>query len=953
MQILRTPQEAADWLRRRGVTDLSCDSRRVGAGEGFIAWPGAATDGRKFVPAALQQGAKACLVEAAGSEAFAFSGDAVAAYEGLKAATGPIAALFYREPSKQIAVLAITGTNGKTSTAWWLAQALGKVGIPCGLVGTLGVGQPPDVESTGLTTPDPVLLQRRFRMFADQGLKAVAIEASSVGIVERRMDGTHVKVAAFTNFTQDHLDYHGSMEAYWDAKAELFRWPGLQSAVLNIDDEKGVPLQRQLEQAGLDVRTYSTRRRADLWGRDIGYTSEGLRFEIVQGAGQRLHLHTGLVGEYNVSNLLCVIGMMQAMGVALEAAVGACADLLPVPGRMERLNVAGKPLVAVDYAHTPDALAKALEALRPLAAQRAGQLWCVFGCGGDRDPIKRPLMAAAAEQNADRVVVTSDNPRSEQPDAIIGQIVKGLARPDAAQVEADRARAIAQTIAAAMPQDVVLLAGKGHEDYQEVAGVKHPFADQAHAQAALDARKAEASMFPLHVAAAWLKGARLVGDGNVIVRRVHTDTRTLQPGDLFVALKGDRFDANDFIADAQAKGAVAAIAHAGRLPAGFPGIEVEDSKLALGRLAQAWRARFKLPLIAVTGSNGKTTVTQMIASILRAWQPDAYLATQGNLNNEIGVPMTLLRLNAGHRIGVVELGMNHPGEIGYLANIAAPTVGLVNNSQREHQEFMATVQAVAEENGKVFGALPADGTAVYPVEEAAYRGHWQRHAGTPHFISFGELDPDGQRADYFLAGSEWQEGHWRAWADTPHGPMEFRLHIAGRHNLRNALAAAACTLSAGVPMEAVIRGLEGFEAVKGRSRALSVTLDGRKLSLVDDSYNANPDSVRAAIDVLAELPGPRLLVLGDMGEVGDQGPAFHAEVGDYARERGIEQLFTLGEQAVAMRGTHFADIDSLNAAVRKALPGSASILVKGSRFMKMERVVEAIQQQSKEGSDAR
>lgn len=951
MKTLRTPQEAVEWLRERGATDLACDSRKVGAGEGFIAWPGAATDGRKFVPAALQQGAKACLVEAADSDAFDFSGDAVAAYEGLKAATGPIAALFYGEPSKQIAVLAITGTNGKTSTAWWLAQALTKVGMPCGLVGTLGVGVPPHVESTGLTTPDPVLLQRQFRRFADQGLKACAIEASSVGIVERRMDGTQVRVAAFTNFTQDHLDYHGSMEAYWEAKAELFRWPGLQAAVVNVDDDKGVPLQRQLEKTGLDLRTYSTRRRADLWGREIGYGAGGLRFEIVEGQ-QRVWLATGLVGEYNVSNLLCVIGMMEALGVRLHDAVQACADLLPVPGRMERLSVPGKPLVAVDYAHTPDALAKALEALRPLAAQRSGRLWCVFGCGGDRDPTKRPLMAAAAESAADRVVVTSDNPRSEQPQAIIEQILQGIANRQGVQVEPDRARAIAQAIAAAAPQDVVLLAGKGHEDYQEVAGVKHPFADQAHAQAALDAREADVSMFPLHVAAGWLKG-RLVGDGNTIVQRVHTDTRTLQPGDLFVALKGERFDANDFIADARAKGAVAAIAHPGKLPAGMPGIEVDDSKLALGALAAAWRAQFDLPLIAVTGSNGKTTVTQMIASILRAWQGEASLATQGNLNNDIGVPMTLLRLHAGHRVAVVELGMNHPGEIGYLANIVRPTVGLVNNSQREHQEFMATVQAVAEENGKVFGALPAGGTAVYPVEEEAWRGLWQRHAGTPHFTSFGELGPDGQRADYFLAGSAWQQGHWTAWAITPQGPMDFRLHIAGRHNLRNAMAAAACTLSAGVPMEAVIRGLEAFEAVKGRSRALGATIAGRAISLVDDTYNANPDSVRAAIDVLAELPGPRLLVLGDMGEVGDQGPAFHAEVGDYARERGIEQLFTLGEQAVAMRGTHFADIESLQQAVRAALPGTASVLVKGSRFMKMERVVEAIQQQEKESGDAR
>jgi UDP-N-acetylmuramoyl-L-alanyl-D-glutamate--2,6-diaminopimelate ligase len=488
MRVLRSPQEAATWLASRQVGELYCDSRKVGAGDGFVAWPGAATDGRKFVPGALQQGARAVLVEAAGSEAFRFSGDAVAAYEDLKAATGPIAARFYGEPTQELDVLAVTGTNGKTSTAWWLAQALTQAGVPCGVIGTLGVGQPPNVEHTGLTTPDPVLLQRQFRKFVQQGLKACAIEASSIGIVERRMDGMRVRVAGFTNFTQDHLDYHGSMEAYWQAKAELFRWPGLEAAVLNIDDARGDELAAQLQGGALDVWTVSCERDARLRALEIGYTEQGLRFVIAEG-GERHELRTGLIGQYNVSNLLGVVGMMRAVAVPLAQAVAACAHLLPVPGRMERINVVGKPLVAVDYAHTPDALDKGLQALRPLAQQRGGQLWCVFGCGGDRDATKRPLMAAVAEKNADRVVVTSDNPRSEKPEAIISQILLGLSHADVVEVEADRARAIAQTVAAAAPQDVILLAGKGHEDYQEVAGVKHPFSDQAHAKRALEARK--------------------------------------------------------------------------------------------------------------------------------------------------------------------------------------------------------------------------------------------------------------------------------------------------------------------------------------------------------------------------------------------------------------------------------------------------------------------------------
>jgi len=491
MRVLHTPEQAVEWLRARGVAGLHCDSRKVGAGDGFIAWPGAATDGRKFVPAALQQGAKACLVERAGSEAYGFASEAVAAYEGLKAATGPIGALFYGEPTKELDVLAVTGTNGKTSTAWWLAQALTNLKpqpVPCGLVGTLGIGRPPHVEHTGLTTPDPVLMQRHFRRFVQEGARACAIEASSIGIVERRLDGTRMRVAAFTNFTQDHLDYHGSMEAYWAAKEELFRWPALEAAVLNVDDEKGELLEQQLRRGAIDLWTYSCVRQARLQAREIGYTDQGLRFLIAEGDESHT-LQTSLIGQYNVSNLLCVIGMMRATGVPLAAAVAACADLLPVPGRMERLNEPGKPLVAVDYAHTPDALEKGLQALRDLATQRSGELWCVFGCGGDRDPTKRPLMAAVAEKNADRVVVTSDNPRSEKPEAIISQILLGLSHHDSVEVQVDRARAIAETVAAAAPGDVILVAGKGHEDYQEIAGVKHPFSDQAHARQALEARK--------------------------------------------------------------------------------------------------------------------------------------------------------------------------------------------------------------------------------------------------------------------------------------------------------------------------------------------------------------------------------------------------------------------------------------------------------------------------------
>lgn len=452
------------------------------------------------------------------------------------------------------------------------------------------------------------------------------------------------------------------------------------------------------------------------------------------------------------------------------------------------------------------------------------------------------------------------------------------------------------------------------------------------------------TMMTLAQAHLWVPGSTLVGDGNVAIERVHTDTRTLQAGDLFVALRGERFDANDFLAQARAAGAVAAIAERALAEAGMPGVLVADSKRALGELARAWRASMTLPLVAVTGSNGKTTVTQMLASVLAAWVGTGAFSTQGNFNNDIGVPLTLLRLRQDatlwHRAGVVELGMNHPGEIAWLAEMAAPTVALVNNAQREHQEFMASVEAVARENGAVISALGPAGVAVFPADDD-FTSVWRELAGTRPQLTFA-LEGDAD----VTSDAHWMGDHWAMVLRTPAGTSNVRLRIAGQHNVKNALAVTACALAAGAPLEAVVRGLEAFEPVKGRSQLKTATLHGQTVTLVDDTYNANPDSARAAVDVLSQMPGPCWLVLGDMGEVGDQGPAFHAEVGAYAQARGVEHFWTVGElcrhAADAFDGArHFESVPELIAALAAA-PAARAVLVKGSRFMKMEQVVAAL-----------
>ena len=446
---------------------------------------------------------------------------------------------------------------------------------------------------------------------------------------------------------------------------------------------------------------------------------------------------------------------------------------------------------------------------------------------------------------------------------------------------------------------------------------------------------------------AWLASAQLHGDASLTIQRVNTDSRTCQAGDLFVALKGERFDANDFLSQVAASGATAALAERGLDAAKLAGVQVPDTRMALGQLAKGWRSQFNLPVIAVTGSNGKTTVTQMIASILRTGFGDDALATQGNLNNDIGVPQTLLRLRAHHRSAVVELGMNHPGEIAGLADMTQATVALVNNAQREHQEYMATVEAVAQENGEAIKALPADGVAVFPAHDD-YSPLWKTLAGKRACMRFSMSADLYDKAEVQLLKADWLNDHWAVEAKTPAGVLHTQLRIAGRHNVGNALAATACALAAGVSLHIIEQGLNSFEPVKGRSRAFGIQCQGHAITVVDDTYNANPDSVRAAIDVLAELPAPRLLVLGDMGEVGTQGPEFHQEVGIHAAQMGIDHVLCLGDLAAhtatacGANAHHVTDIEALNQQVMQQLPQLGSVLVKGSRFMKMERVIEAI-----------
>ncbi len=506
MGSLMKPAELADWLRA-ALADiapeagLSLDSRRIARGDVFLACPGEAGDGRRYISQAIEAGAVAVLFD----DADGFAWDARwrvphCAVPSLAKAAGGIAHSWYGEPDRGMFSVAVTGTNGKTSCTQWLGQALSREQLPTAVIGTLGVGlfkrgTTDKFAATGFTTPDAVQLHRNLAEQKKQGAMALAIEASSIGLVQGRMDDLHVDVAVLTNFTRDHLDFHGTMEEYEAAKAMLFDWPGLQHAVINIDDPMGLRMlarvrQRQPAVAALAYTTEGALAEGvpTLSATDIRIAQHGTTFTLNSPYGSGV-VRTQLIGHFNVSNVLAIAGVLFARGMSWNSVVHQLEALVSVPGRMQQLGGQDGPLAVIDYAHTPDALEKALSTLRPVAEARHGELWCVFGCGGDRDPGKRPQMAVAAQQ-ADHVLVTSDNPRSEEPAAIIEQIVAGLddAGRKKLQVIEDRAAAILSAIRHAGKNDVILVAGKGHEDYQEIKGRRHAFRDADHAQLALATR---------------------------------------------------------------------------------------------------------------------------------------------------------------------------------------------------------------------------------------------------------------------------------------------------------------------------------------------------------------------------------------------------------------------------------------------------------------------------------
>ncbi|WP_428262301.1 bifunctional UDP-N-acetylmuramoyl-L-alanyl-D-glutamate--2,6-diaminopimelate ligase MurE/UDP-N-acetylmuramoyl-tripeptide--D-alanyl-D-alanine ligase MurF [Haliangium sp.] len=976
----------------RAVQD---DSRRVEPGDVFVAMRGRRSDGRAFVAQAVARGAHALVLEAPIPEAELSAPVTQVIVPHAAEALGVLAARQAGRPGERMGLIGITGTNGKTTCAYLVEAMLRGAGRSPGVIGTVSYRYGDRVVPAPYTTPTPLVLHRVLADMVAAGCTHAVLEASSAALEMDRLSGVEFAVAAFTNLSQDHLDLHGSMDAYRAAKERLFRAHLAPDgvAVIDVDDPAGAAMIAAA--GGRRVLTVSARGRhdADVRVVEADTSIAGIQATLATPRGPLRLTSPVLLGAYNVANLALTAAIGEALGLDHDAVAAGIAHMPGVPGRVERVPNQAELDILVDYAHTPDALRNVLAALRPLTRRR---LICVFGCGGDRDADKRPKMGAAVADLADLAVVTSDNPRSEDPQAIIDQILPGVPTPFF--VHPDRGVAITAAVCEATPGDVVLIAGKGHETYQLVGAETLHFDDREEAARAAGLRW----RFPLAELAEACGGtlspppgtAGTADTAGTSCTRVVIDGRQAAPGDLYVAIRGHRFDGHDFCLQAVRAGAAGLLVARGFDPrargfgdddlAGLAVIEVDDPRAALAAVARwhrrRWaeappfpgsdRARVDKPVVGVTGSAGKTTTKGLIAAALSPRH--CVHATPGSFNNETGVPLTLLGLMPYHDAAVVEMGMRGLGQIDYLVGIAEPSVAAVINAGTAHLGVLGSADAIAQGKGEIFGRLdqvPGGGVAVYPIDDDRL-AEYARTA--PRRLSFGAAaghpEPGQPRPEVCVIG--YAPAVVELGADTgrpgaaltiavripaaaPSGdePVQVdersavTIALVGRHNAANAACAVACAVAAGVPAEQAIAGLARARppAMRGQIR----TVAGRQVLI--DCYNANPASMAAAlatVDELARTRGARALaVLGDMLELGDEAPAAHREVARDAAARGIE-IIALGAHGPDLAGPDGPCFDDPEAAADQALARTRAgdwILVKASRGMRLERVVTAME----------
>ncbi len=976
------------------ISAITGDSRAVQPGSLFVALKGSRVDGHDFIPQAVAQGC-ACIV--AEEDPGPAAGVNVVRVHDSHLALGILSAACHGFPSREMTMIGLTGTNGKTTVSWMIEQMLRDSNCRVGVIGTVNYRYPDSsgkqvVEKASLTTPDPVVLHQMLRTMADQGVTHVIMETSSHALVQQRLQGILFDVGVFTNLSRDHLDFHGSMADYFAAKKRLFTTflKAKGRAVVVIDKgEQGVNWGRRLYD---ELSEAVDHQRILTCGFERScFVSAEILEEDINGiacsfylSGKMVRVTSRLTGRFNVLNLLAAAGVGIGLDMEPEQIVDGLQKVQQVPGRLERVQIPGKDeseqsAVFVDYAHTPDALRNVLQTLKTLAS---GRLICVFGCGGDRDRGKRSQMGEAAADLADLSIITSDNPRSEDPGTIIREIAAGFSSTAGEEVTAvdlftekrkqgficitDRKTAIHTGCTLAGPGDIVLIAGKGHEDYQILAGRRIFFDDR------LCALNGLLNWNINHLLRA-TGGMITSGTLGCVSGSISTDTRKLTQGDIFIALAGENFDGHDYVATAVKSGAAVVIVDRKiqDLPATVLTIQVEDTLQALGDLA-GYRRRLlhrNLKISAITGSSGKTTVKEMAAAIFsRHLQTaavqtgiDPLLKTMGNFNNLIGLPLSLLPVEAGHRIAVLEMGMNRPGEIRRLTEIADPDIGCITNIQAAHLEGLGTIEGVARAKGELFAEMRKDTVAVVNCDDPHVRRLPRK---SDSVIGFG-ITPAGRRRKPDIRAT-------RILSRGEQG-MRFTLHIRdwkaritvpapGIHNVSNCTAAAAIAFAGGVSPETIAAALTGYRSADKRMQFM--TLPGG-IQVVNDSYNANPASMAAALKTVSNFGTSgsrcrRFAVLGDMLELGPDSDRAHAEVGRLVASMGYDQLLVTGsfgghvvegarKEGMAKENIHFfaGTFEMADWLYREMIQGRLAagdwLLVKGSRGMRMEEVLQELE----------
>jgi len=967
-------------------------SQDVQPGGLFVAIKGLTADGHDFIDEALKRGASAIV-----SQKPVKSESIIIEVENTRKALAAISARFFLNPSEKLFLIGITGTNGKTTTAFLIEHVLDRTGIHVGVIGTLNYRYAGKTFPNPMTTPESLDLQKILAEMLDNQVTHVVMEVSSHALDLYRVHHCQFDLAIFTNLTQDHLDYHKDMNSYWSCKKRLFtEILAVKSgndrvlAIINHNDEKGRELSHNLESrlGRGSVLSVGFSDNSLIRPEDFSYDLGGITGKISTPNGA-FNFKSHLVGQHNLENILCAAGVGIVLRLSVEAIKQGIESVKAVPGRLESIPNDHKRFVYVDYAHTPDALENVLASLRECTP---GRLICVFGCGGDRDKAKRPQMGDIAGRFSDLVVITSDNPRSEPPMEIIDQILEGtkisiahaFTPSDLSEnfpmkgyvVEPDRKNAITLAIKVSRPNDAILIAGKGNETYQIIGDKTIAFDDRKEAEKALSTLNVKnpgcktrsnpkvlsnnpnlsnSDLIPWRVAEIIeATGGRLFcGHLARTFTGVSIDSRSISADDLFIAIKGEVHDGHRFIESVIEQGINGCLIDQKKTEmfsklelsdAGVVCITVDDTNRALGDMAAFNRRRTPVSVIAITGSNGKTSTRRMISGVVSC--RFCTLSTQGNLNNDIGLPLTLLNLTRDHQWAVVELGMNRPGEIERLAEICLPDVGLITNIGPAHLEGLGSMEAIMKAKGELLGKIKPEGTAILNADD-------------PRLVKLADITPINvllfgmSKNAAIRAESVEEKGEGLAFSLVlPGETISVHLKTPGMFMISNALAAAAAGHLLGLTAVEIKNGIEAFKPVQGR---MNLHKTGKGINIIDDTYNANPGSMQAAIITLVSLKGKNkgFLIAGDMLELGEHSAAMHREIGSIASRANIAGLYVTGNFAEDVakgaleehmnpddifKGTREEIIE----AVTDRLDAGDWILVKGSRGMAMEKVVKGL-----------